>query len=61
MSKMSDLVLSIQEDLEKGVLSFAEIAQKHEVPTSWVDEVAREYATFGLDQVVIENDYMDDF
>jgi phytoene/squalene synthetase len=39
MSKMSNLYISIQEDLEDGKLTFAEIARKHEVPTEWVQEV----------------------
>lgn len=42
MSKMSNLVLAIQEDIEAGLLSFDEIAAKHEVPYDWVDEVAVE-------------------
>jgi hypothetical protein len=46
MSTMSDLMIDIQEDLENGELSFAEIATKYEVPFQWVDEIAsmvREY------------------
>jgi len=39
MSRMSDLLIDIQEDLEEGILSFAEIAAKYEVPVSWVVEV----------------------
>ena len=39
MSRMSDLMLDIQEDLEEGKLSFAEIAAKYEVPVTWVVEV----------------------
>ena len=39
MSKMSNLVLSLQEDILAGKLSFAEIATKHEVPVSWIAEV----------------------
>lgn len=59
MSRMSELVIDIQEDLEKGILSFAEIAAKHEVPSSWVVEVAD--AMRETDQYIIENDYMDDY
>ncbi len=44
MSKMSRLMLDIQEDLEAGRLSFQEIATKYEVPVSWVDEVASDMA-----------------
>ena len=39
MSKMSNLVLSLQEDILDGRLTFAEIATKHEVPVSWIAEV----------------------
>lgn len=39
MSKMSNLVLSIEEDILAGELTFAEIATKHEVPVSWIAEV----------------------
>ena len=35
---MRDLIIDIQNDILAGVLSFAEIAVKHEVPTSWVNE-----------------------
>jgi hypothetical protein len=42
MSKVSELNISIQEDIMDGRLSFAEIAAKHEVPLSWVDEVVGE-------------------
>ena len=44
MSKMSDLQIAIQEDLNAGLLSFAEIAEKHEIPFEWVDNVAAEMA-----------------
>lgn len=37
---MSDLAIDIQEEIEKGELSFAEIAAKFEVPISWVVEVS---------------------
>ena len=39
MSQMSNLALSIEEDILAGKLTFAEIATKHEVPVSWVAEV----------------------
>ena len=44
MSKMSNLMIAIQEDLNAARLSFAEIATKHEVPLDWVDSVANEMA-----------------
>lgn len=59
MSRMSELAIDIQEDLEKGILSFAEIARKYEVPASWVSEVAVECATQW--DYTMENDYMDDY
>lgn len=39
MSQMSNLALSIEEDILAGELTFAEIATKYEVPVSWVAEV----------------------
>ena len=39
MSYMSNLIVSIQEDILAERLTFAEIASKHEVPVSWVAEV----------------------
>ena len=38
MSRMSDLMLDIQEDLQDCKLSYAEIAAKYEVPVTWVIE-----------------------
>lgn len=34
---MRDLIIGIQEDIQLGVLCFADIAQKHRVPVSWVN------------------------
>lgn len=50
MSQMSNLVIAIQEDIEAGLLSFDEIAAKHEVPYDWVDEVAVEMVNQFADQ-----------
>jgi hypothetical protein len=44
MSKMADLHFSLVEEIVLGKLTFREIAEKHEVPFSWVDTVAREMA-----------------
>ena len=44
MSKMSDLQISIQEDIQAGLLSFAEIATKYNMPMSWVEHAADELA-----------------
>lgn len=53
MSGMSNLFIQLEEAIEAGQLSFAEIAQQYEVPRSWVDEVARQlaerYADEGLE------------
>ena len=38
MSKMSELMIDIQEDIQLGVLSFPQIAAKYKVPASWVTE-----------------------
>jgi hypothetical protein len=40
MSKMSDLILDLQEAIAEGYLGFADIARKFEVPLSWVVEAA---------------------
>lgn len=40
MSRMSELMIDIADELEKGELSFAQIAEKFEVPVEWVIEAA---------------------
>ena len=40
MSRLSDIAIDIQCDLEESNLSFAEIAERNEVPIAWVIEVA---------------------
>lgn len=37
---MSELILDLQEAIAEGYLSFGEIAQRFEVPLSWVVEAA---------------------
>lgn len=54
MSKMSDLLISIQEEIERGTMSFEQIANYFGVPFSWVDEAAKELAT-----MYEEESYMD--
>ena len=44
MSKMSNLFIQLEEAIEAGAMSFAEIATFYEVPRSWVDEVAKQLA-----------------
>ncbi len=34
---MRDVVIGIQEDIERGLLTFQQIANKHRVPLEWVD------------------------
>lgn len=54
MSKMSQLIFDIQEEIERGELSFREIALKYEVPFDWVDSIAVD-----LIQQTTEYDYDD--
>lgn len=42
MGTLKSLVADIQEEIQLGVLSFAAIAQKYEVPMSWVNEAWEE-------------------
>ena len=44
MSRMSDLVMDLQDAIREGHLSFREIAQRFEVPYDWVTCVAEEMA-----------------
>lgn len=44
MGKVSDLFIQLEEAIEAGKLTFAEIAMEYEVPRSWVDEVAKQLA-----------------
>lgn len=39
MSKMRDLLIDIQVDVEAGKLTFAQIADKYNVPYKWVVDV----------------------
>ena len=34
---MRDVIIGIQEDIERGLLTFQQIANKHKVPLVWVD------------------------
>lgn len=34
---MRDVIIGIQEDIERGRLTFQQIANKHRVPLDWVD------------------------
>ena len=50
MSYMSELAIDIQEAIEAGELTFAQIAAKYEVPIDWVecvnDQLALQYAEY---------------
>ncbi len=49
MSRMAELMLDISDEINLGELSFAEIADKFEVPLSWVDEIALEMMRYPQD------------
>lgn len=49
MSRMSELMIDIAEEIEIGELYFKQIAQKFNVPLSWVDEVALEMRNYPQD------------
>jgi hypothetical protein len=62
MSRISDLMIDIQRDIELGELTFHQIADKHLVPFSWVDYAAKELQAQGeQDAYVSDNDYFDDY
>ena len=49
MSAFGELIIDIEEEIERGDLSFRDIAMKYEVPLTFVDAVAK----------LIEKDYDD--
>ena len=61
MSRMSELMIDIQNDIELGELSFHQIADKHLVPFSWVDSAAKElmaqYAEVDADPGDMDGDH----
>jgi len=62
MSRMGDLMIDIQKDIELGELTFHQIADKHLVPFSWVDAAAMELIQQAYDNdYIVENDYNDDY
>jgi hypothetical protein len=62
MSRMSDLMIDIQNDINRGELSFHQIADKHLVPFSWVDAAALEMIQEAYDNdYIVDNDYFDDY
>ena len=40
MSAMSQLVYDVQQEVEKGDLSFQDIAYKYNIPVAWVQDIA---------------------
>ena len=58
MSRMSDLHLSVVEELNRGQLSWSEIAYKLDIPVAWVEVVSEEvYST--LEELNTLDDSMD--
>jgi hypothetical protein len=58
MSRMSDLHLSVVEELNRAQLSWSEIAYKLDIPVAWVELVSEEvYST--LEELNTLDDSMD--
>ena len=55
---MRDVIIGIQEDIERGVLTFQQIANKHRVPLDWVDIACGELMENYQDQ--INDDWYDE-
>ena len=48
---MRDVIIGIQEDIERGLLTFQQIANKHRVPLDWVDIACGELMQQHQDQI----------
>jgi hypothetical protein len=48
---MRDVIIGIQEDIERGLLTFQQIANKHRVPLDWVDIACGELMENYQDQI----------
>jgi predicted flap endonuclease-1-like 5' DNA nuclease len=48
---MRDVIIGIQEDIERGMLTFQQIANKHRVPLDWVDIACGELMQNYQDQI----------
>jgi hypothetical protein len=48
---MRDVIIGIQEDIERGLLTFQQIANKHRVPLDWVDIACGELMQNYQDQI----------
>ena len=55
---MRDVIIGIQEDIERGLLTFQQIANKHRVPLDWVDLACGELMENYQDQ--INDDWYDE-
>jgi len=55
---MRDVIIGIQEDIERGLLTFQQIANKHRVPLDWVDIACGELMENYQDQ--INDDWYDE-
>jgi len=48
---MRDVIIGIQEDIERGLMTFQQIANKHRVPLDWVDIACGELMQNYQDQI----------
>ena len=55
---MRDVIIDIQGDIERGLLTFQQIANKHRVPLDWVDIACGELMQNYQDQ--INDDWYDE-
>ena len=52
MGKVSNLFIQLEEAIEAGQMTFAEISEHYEVPQSWVAEVAKQLAERYADEAL---------
>ena len=60
MSAFKDVVFDIQDEIRSGELSFAQIAERYDVPLSTVNEILEEMIR-NEQEYVADNDYFDDY
>ena len=60
MSAFKDVVFDIQDEIRRGDLSFAQIAERYDVPLETVEEILQEMIN-NEQEYVADNDYFDDF
>ncbi|MEY4332291.1 MAG: hypothetical protein RLZZ196_1029 [Bacteroidota bacterium] len=63
MGGLKDVFISIQEDIELGVLSFQKISEKYNVPMAWVneawDDLCQQYEEEDRARMAKDNEYPD--